>query len=104
MRSFRSPRGDLYVCAILKFLRDLYLLCDLYLATPSDAGMTTMLGHLEPMCHKEQVLERTSTVEMHTEREEIYKNHRETQAALVDATAAAAAAAAAAVAVAGVRC
>ena len=58
--------------------------------------MTSMLGRLEPMCHEEQVLERNATVEEHTEREEIYKKHREAQAALVAATAAAAAAAAAA--------
>ncbi len=34
---------DMYVCALGKFHRDLYL------TTPSDAGMRSMLGSLEPM-------------------------------------------------------
>ena len=42
-----------------------------------------MLGRLEPMCQGEQVLDRTTSLEDHTEREAIF----ETQAALVDATA-----------------
>jgi hypothetical protein len=73
---------DLYVCAILKFLRDLYL------ATPCDVGMTKMLGRLEPICQGEQVMELVASLEEHTERQAIYTNHIEAQAALVAATAA----------------
>jgi hypothetical protein len=76
------------VCDVLKFLRDLYP------DTDSDIGMTRMLGRLEPMCQGEQVLDRTTSLEDQTEREAIYKNHLETQAALVAATASPAAAAA----------
>jgi hypothetical protein len=42
---------DLYWCAVLKFMRDLYL------TTPSDTGMLAILGSLEPMCQKELLLE-----------------------------------------------
>lgn len=77
------------VCDVLKFLRDLYP------DTHSDIGMTRMLGRLEPMCQGQQVLERTTSLEDHTEREAIYKNHLETQTALVAATTSTTAAAAA---------
>ena len=50
---------------------------------PSDVVMTSMLVRLEPMCHKEQVLERNATVEEHKEREEIYNNHHESQSVFV---------------------
>ena len=42
---------DLYLCPVLKFLRDLLM------TTPSDLTMTVMLGILEDMCPKEEVLE-----------------------------------------------
>ena len=47
---------DMYVCDLDKFHHDLYL------TTPSDAGMRSMLGSLEPTCHEEEVLERNATV------------------------------------------
>ena len=75
------------VCALGKFHRDLYL------ATLSEAGMQSMLGSLEPMCIGEVVDERITTIEEHTERVAIYKQHRDEQAALASATAAAIAAA-----------
>ena len=71
---------DMYVGALGKFHSDLYL------TTPSDAGMISMLVSLEPMCMGEEVLERNATVEEHTEREEIYKKHLQAQAALTSAT------------------
>ena len=76
---------DMYVCALGEFHRDLYL------DTPSDVGMTSMLGSLEPMCMGEEVLERNVTIEEHTEREEIYKMYLQEQTALVSATASVAA-------------
>ena len=48
---------DVYVCGILKFL------CDLYHATPSDLGMTAMLGRLEPVSLGERVEERVASTE-----------------------------------------
>ena len=74
---------DLYLCAVLKFLRDLLL------TTPSDQAMTEMLGILEQMCQKEEVLEIGATEEdesQETERQEIYSDHSAEQAALVAAT------------------
>ncbi len=69
---------DLYWCVVLKFMRDLYL------TTPSAAGMLAMLGSLEPMSnHKEHLLEDCATLEKELDRQEIYRNHREVQAALV---------------------
>ncbi len=40
---------DLYWCAVLKFMRSLFL------TTPTDAVMAGMLGVFEPMCNKEEV-------------------------------------------------
>ena len=78
---------DMFVCALGKFHRDLYL------ATPSEAGIQSMLGSLEPMCMGEEVDERIMTIEERTERVTIYEQHRDSQAALASATAAAIAAA-----------
>ena len=61
--------------------------------TPSEAGMQSMVGSLEPMCMGEEVDERITTIEEHTERVAIYKQHRDSQAALASAIAAAIAAA-----------
>jgi hypothetical protein len=55
--------------------------------------MQSMLGLLEPMCMGEVVDERIATIEEHTEREAIYKQHRDTHAALASAITAAIAAA-----------
>ena len=74
---------DLHVCGVLKFLRDLYH------ATPSDLGMTVMLGRNEPVCLGEQVVDRPASLEEQNEREVIYQKHLDAQAALVVATAAA---------------
>ena len=77
-------------------MRDLYWWlssnsCDLYLTTPSAAGMLAILGSREPMCQKELLLE-DGTRESHfflatlgeeLDRQEIYRNHCEAQAALV---------------------
>ena len=41
-----GPTRDLYLCAVLKFQRDLLL------TIPSEEAMTEMLGILEPMCDK----------------------------------------------------
>ena len=81
---------DLYVCGILKFM------CDLYHATPSDLGMTAMLGRLEPVSLGERVEERVASIEEQNERDAIYQTHLDAQAALAAAKEAAAAAAAAA--------
>jgi len=60
---------DLYVCGILKFMRDLYH------ATPSDLGMTAMLGRLEPVSLGERVEERVASIEEQNERDAIYQTH-----------------------------
>ena len=78
-----GPRRDLYLCVVLKFLRDLLL------ATPSEEAMTELLGILEPMCDKEEVHEIGSTFEEEKTRQEIYEHHHETQDALVTTSAAA---------------
>ena len=77
---------DMYVCALGKFHRDLYL------GKSSDVSMRNMLVSLAPMCMGEEVLERNATTEEHTERVEIYKMHLQAQAALTSATTATAAA------------
>ena len=74
----------------------LKFLLDLLLTTPSDLVMTEMLGILEPMCQKEEVLEIGATLEEMTVREEIYGHHLTAQAAAAAAAGDAAAAAAAA--------
>jgi len=81
---------DLYVCGMLKFM------CDLYHATPSDLGMTAMLGRLEPVSLGERVEERVASIEEQNERDAIYQTHLDAQAALAAVKEAAAAAAAAA--------
>ena len=53
--------------------------------------MVRMLGRLEPVCLGETVEERMVSLEEQLERESIYTNHLQAQAALVAATAAAAA-------------
>ena len=73
--------------------------------TPSEAGMQSMVGSLEPMCMGEEVDERMTsmtTIEEHTERVAIYKQHLDSQAALASATTAAIATAASAAAAATV--
>jgi hypothetical protein len=50
--------------------------------------MTRMLGRLDPICQGEQVMELVASLEEHTERQAIYTNHIEVEAALVAATAA----------------
>jgi hypothetical protein len=59
---------NLWVCAHLKFL------CDLFHATPSECLMVRMLGHLEPVCLGETVEERMASLEEKLEREAIYTN------------------------------
>ena len=76
----------------------LKFLLDLLLTTPSDLVMTEMLGILEPMCQKEEVLEIGATLEEMTVREEIYGQNLTAQAAAAAAAAAGDAAAAAAAA------
>jgi hypothetical protein len=74
---------DLYWCAVLKFM------CTLFLATPTESVMVGMLGILEPMCSKEEVLEIGTSMEESDERDAIYGHHRETESTLATANAAA---------------
>jgi hypothetical protein len=60
--------------------------------------MVRMLGRLEPVCLDETVEERMASLEEQLEREAIYTNHLQVQAALVTVTAVVATAAAAAAA------
>jgi hypothetical protein len=83
---------DFWVCAHLKFLRNLFH------ATPSECRVVRMLGRLEPVCLSETVEEHMASLEEQLEWEAIYAKYIEAQAALVAATAAAAAAAVAAAA------
>jgi len=69
--------SDLWACAHLKFLRDLFH------ATPSECLMVRMLGRLEPVCIGETVDERQESLEEYNERVSIYATHVEAQAALV---------------------
>ena len=70
---------DIFWCAVLKFMRKLFL------TTPSAAGMQELMGILEPMCQGEEVLEIGESQEEQEERAGIYKLHVEAQAALVAA-------------------
>ena len=72
---------DLYWCAVLRFLRRLFL------TTPSEAAMEELLGILEPMCDDELVHEWGATLEEEMERQDMYEHHKQAQAALAAAKA-----------------
>jgi len=86
---------DVYVYGVLKFLLDLYH------TTPSDLGMTDMLGRLEPVSLEECVEERVASIEEQDERETIYQKHLDAQDDLTVTTAAVTTTAAAVAAPAG---
>jgi hypothetical protein len=73
---------DLWACAHLKFLRDLFH----EHKTPPECLMVRMLIRLEPVCLGETVEERMASLKEQLEREVIYTNHLQAQAALVTDT------------------